>query len=159
MALDNGGSLYIDEGKPLPGAIEATVRNLRDIAPTIYFNVPKGFEMLLPYLPAIGHFATRFFSRLKVMFYAGASLPQHVPYELEELAVTTDRRAHYFPVKSRIDRDCAVRIILQLGIRTRRQYGPAAARRGARNSFPARASSKPGSKAPPSRRATGGRRR
>ena len=50
MVLDNGGSFYIDEGKPLPGAIEATVRNLRDIAPTIYFNVPKGFEMLLPYL-------------------------------------------------------------------------------------------------------------
>ena len=48
LVLDNGGSLYIDEGKPLPGAIEATVRNLRDIAPTIYFNVPKGFEMLLP---------------------------------------------------------------------------------------------------------------
>ena len=46
----NGGSFYIDEGKPLPGAIEATVRNLREIAPTIYFNVPKGFEMLLPYL-------------------------------------------------------------------------------------------------------------
>ena len=47
IVLDNGGSLYIDEGKPLPGAIEATVRNLRDVAPTIYFNVPKGFEMLL----------------------------------------------------------------------------------------------------------------
>src|SRR5205085_9553746 len=50
LVLDNGGSLYIDEGKPLPGAIEATVRNLRDIAPTIYLNVPKGYEMLLPYL-------------------------------------------------------------------------------------------------------------
>ena len=50
LVLDNGGSFYIDEGKPLPGAIEATVRNLRDIAPTIYLNVPKGFEMLLPYL-------------------------------------------------------------------------------------------------------------
>src|SRR5580692_6610244 len=50
LVLDNGGSLYIDEGKPLPGGIETTVRNLRDIAPTVYFNVPKGFEMLLPYL-------------------------------------------------------------------------------------------------------------
>ena len=46
LVLDRGGSLYIDEGKPMPGAIEATARNLRDIAPTIYFNVPKGFEML-----------------------------------------------------------------------------------------------------------------
>ena len=52
MALYNGGSLYIDEGKPLPGAIEATVRNLHDVPPTIYFNVPKGFEMLVPYLHA-----------------------------------------------------------------------------------------------------------
>ena len=50
LVLDNGGSLYIDEGKPLPGAIAATVRNLREIAPTIYFNVPKGFEALLPHL-------------------------------------------------------------------------------------------------------------
>ena len=50
IALYNGGSLYIDEGKPLPGAIDATVRNLRDVAPTIYFNVPKGFEMLVPHL-------------------------------------------------------------------------------------------------------------
>src|SRR6185437_10616079 len=50
MVLDNGGSFYIDEGKPLPGAIEATVRNLRDVGPTIHLNVPKGFEMLLPYL-------------------------------------------------------------------------------------------------------------
>ncbi len=50
LVLDCGGSLYIDEGKPMPGGIAATVRNLRDIAPTIYFNVPKGFEMLLPHL-------------------------------------------------------------------------------------------------------------
>ena len=50
LVLYNGGSYYIDEGKPLPGAIEATVRNLREIAPTWYFNVPKGYEALLPYL-------------------------------------------------------------------------------------------------------------
>ncbi len=49
LVLYNGGTLYIDEGKPLPGAIEATVRNLRDVAPTWYFNVPKGYEALLPY--------------------------------------------------------------------------------------------------------------
>ena len=72
LVLDNGGSLYIDDGKPLPGAIEATVRNLRDIAPTIYFNVPKGFEMLLPHLRADAALRENFFSRLKVLFYAGA---------------------------------------------------------------------------------------
>ncbi len=89
IALYNGGSLYIDEGKPLPGAIEATVRNLRDVAPTIYFNVPKGFEMLVPYLRAEPSLREKFFSRLKVMFYAGASLPQHVRSQLEELAAET----------------------------------------------------------------------
>ena len=89
LVLDNGGSLYIDEGKPMPGAIEATVRNLRDVAPTIYFNVPKGFEMLLPYLEADSALREKFFSRLKVMFYAGAGLPQHVRNALERLAVQT----------------------------------------------------------------------
>src|SRR5438094_6702033 len=50
LVIFNGGTLYIDEGKPLPGAIEETVRNLREIAPTFYFTVPKGYEALLPYL-------------------------------------------------------------------------------------------------------------
>jgi len=89
LVLDNGGSFYIDEGRPLPGAIEATVRNLRDIGPTIYLNVPKGFEMLLPYLRSDAGLRQRFFSRLKVLFYAGASLAQHVRDELQELAIAT----------------------------------------------------------------------
>ncbi|MGB6567959.1 MAG: feruloyl-CoA synthase, partial [Xanthobacteraceae bacterium] len=89
LVLDNGGSLYIDEGKPLPGAIETTVRNLRDIAPTIYFNVPKGFEMLLPYLAAEPALRETFFSRLKIMFYAGAAMAQHVLDAYEELAIKT----------------------------------------------------------------------
>jgi feruloyl-CoA synthase len=89
IALYNGGSFYIDEGKPLPGAIEATVRNLHDVAPTIYFNVPKGFEILLPYLQADRALREKFFSQLKVMFYAGAGLPQHVRNGLERLAVET----------------------------------------------------------------------
>jgi feruloyl-CoA synthase len=89
LVLDNGGSLYIDEGKPLPGAFAASVRNLREVAPTIYFNVPKGFEMLLPHLQAEPALRETFFSRLKVMFYAGASLPQHVLDGLQDLAVET----------------------------------------------------------------------
>ena len=52
LVLYNGGSLYIDGGRPTPDGIAETVRNLREIAPTIYFNVPKGFEMLLPHLRA-----------------------------------------------------------------------------------------------------------
>jgi feruloyl-CoA synthase len=87
LVLHNGGSLYIDDGKPLPGAIDTTVRNLRDIAPTIYFNVPKGFEMLLPHLAADQALREKFFSRLKVMFYAGASLSQHVADAIQKLAV------------------------------------------------------------------------
>jgi len=89
LVLDRGGSLYIDEGKPMPGAIEATARNLRDIAPTIYFNVPKGFEMLLPHLTEDRALRERFFSRLKLMFYAGAGLSQHVHDAFQELAVKT----------------------------------------------------------------------
>ena len=89
LVLHNGGSLYIDEGKPMPGAIETTVRNLRDVAPTIYFNVPKGFEMLVPYLQLDRAMREKFFSRLKAMFYAGAGLPQHVHDALQDLAVET----------------------------------------------------------------------
>jgi feruloyl-CoA synthase len=89
LVLDNGGSFYIDEGKPLPGAIEATVRNLRDVAPTIHLNVPKGFEMLLPYLRSDPTLRERFFSRLKVLFYAGASLAQHIRDELQDISIAT----------------------------------------------------------------------
>jgi feruloyl-CoA synthase len=89
LVLDCGGSLYIDEGKPMPGAIEATARNLRDIAPTVYFNVPKGFEMLLPHLAADRALRETFFSRLKLMFYAGAGLSQHVHDAFQDLAVNT----------------------------------------------------------------------
>ncbi len=89
LVLDNGGSLYIDEGRPLPGGIAATVRNLREVAPTVYFNVPKGFEMLLPHLQADRGLREKFFSRLKVLFYAGAGLSQHVLDGWQELAVKT----------------------------------------------------------------------
>jgi feruloyl-CoA synthase len=89
LVLVNGGSFYIDEGKPLPGAIAATVRNLREIAPTVYLNVPKGYEMLLPHLRSDAALRENFFSRLKVLFYAGASLAQHVWDELQQLAIAT----------------------------------------------------------------------
>jgi feruloyl-CoA synthase len=89
MVLDNGGSLYIDEGKPLPGAIAATARNLKEIAPTIYFNVPKGFEALLPFLREDEALRKNFFSKLKAMFYAGAGLQQYVWDELQQMSVAT----------------------------------------------------------------------
>jgi feruloyl-CoA synthase len=89
LVLYNGGSYYIDEGKPLPGAIETTVRNLREVAPTWYFNVPRGYEALLPYLRQDEALRRNFFSRLKVLWFAGAALPQHVFDEMKELAYRT----------------------------------------------------------------------
>ncbi|HWV53706.1 feruloyl-CoA synthase [Pseudorhodoplanes sp.] len=89
LVLYNGGTFYIDEGKPLPGAIEHTVRNLKDVAPTWYFNVPKGFEALLPFFRTDEQLRRNFFSRLKVLWYAGAAIAQHVYDEYQQLAVQT----------------------------------------------------------------------
>jgi feruloyl-CoA synthase len=89
LVLYNGGSFYIDAGKPTPNGIAATVRNLQEIVPTWYFNVPKGYEALLPYLRSDRRLRENFFSRLSVLFYAGAGLSQHIIDELEELAVDT----------------------------------------------------------------------
>ena len=89
LVLYNGGSYYIDEGKPLPGAIETTVRNLREIAPTWYFNVPKGYEVLLPFLRQDPDLRRNFFSRLKLLWFAGAGLAQHVFDEMRALAYET----------------------------------------------------------------------
>jgi feruloyl-CoA synthase len=89
LVLTNGGSLYIDDGNPTPPGVPKTVRNLREIAPTIYFNVPKGYEALLPHLRADAQLRENFFSRLKVLFYAGAGLSQPVWDELERLSIQT----------------------------------------------------------------------
>ena len=89
LVLNNGGTMYIDAGKPLPGAIEETVRNLREIAPTWYFTVPKGYEALLPFFRADAALRENFFSRLKVLWFAGAGLAQHVFDEWKEMAQRT----------------------------------------------------------------------
>ena len=89
IALYSGGSIYIDEGKPLPGLIETTVANLREVAPNWYFNVPRGFEALLPYLQADEALRRNFFSRLKVLWFAGAAMPQHVFDAYKDLAYAT----------------------------------------------------------------------
>jgi feruloyl-CoA synthase len=87
LTLFNGGSMYLDEGKPMPGGIEETVRNLREISPTVYFNVPKGYESLLPYLRDDAQLRKKFFSRLHAMFFSGAALSPYVWNSLDELAV------------------------------------------------------------------------
>lgn len=89
LTLFNGGSLYIDDGKPTPKDIEITVQNLREISPTAYFNVPKGFEMLIPYFEKEPELRENFFKNLNIIFYAGASLAQPVWNRLEELAIET----------------------------------------------------------------------
>ncbi len=89
LVLYNGGTLYIDDGRPLPGQFEETVRNLREIAPTVYFNVPRGFEELASRLKRETKLRERFFSRVGMLFYAGAGLPQPVWDAFDELAVAT----------------------------------------------------------------------
>lgn len=77
LVLLNGGSLYIDDGKPMPASFGETLRNLREISPTVYFNVPKGFELLAHHLQEDAHLRRAFFARLRASFFAGASLAQH----------------------------------------------------------------------------------
>jgi feruloyl-CoA synthase len=89
LILSNGGSYYIDEGRPMPNAIEATVRNLREVSPTIYFNVPKGFEMLLPFVQADDQLRKSLFAHLQSFVYAGAALSPHVREEFERLGRET----------------------------------------------------------------------
>ncbi|OQW54576.1 MAG: feruloyl-CoA synthase [Proteobacteria bacterium SG_bin9] len=87
LTLFNGGSIYLDDGKPTPVGIAGTVRNLREIAPTVYFNVPKGYESLLPFLRDDKVLRKTFFSRLHAMFFSGAVLADHVWRSLDEIAV------------------------------------------------------------------------
>ena len=87
IVLANGGTMYIDDGKPAPGLIEKTVANLREIAPTLYLNVPRGFDMLLPYLEDDAALRRNFFSRLQMIFYAGAALPPSLWERLERLGI------------------------------------------------------------------------
>jgi feruloyl-CoA synthase len=87
MILRNGGTLYIDAGKPAPGLMDPTIANLREIAPTVYFNVPRGFQMLAPYLEQDTAFRDHFFSQLDTIFYAAAALPQDLWERLEVLSV------------------------------------------------------------------------
>jgi feruloyl-CoA synthase len=89
LVMQQAGTLYIDGGKPLPALIGQSVQNLREIAPTIYFNVPAGYGALLPHLENDEAFARNFFSRLRVIFYAGASLPQDMWERLEAVSART----------------------------------------------------------------------
>ncbi|MCP4083934.1 MAG: feruloyl-CoA synthase [Actinomycetia bacterium] len=87
MVLFNGGTLYIDGGKPAPGLFETTVANLREVPATMHFNVPAGFAQLVPRLQDDEELREVFFRDLDVLFYAAAALPQHLWEQLEELSI------------------------------------------------------------------------
>ena len=89
LVLYNGGTLYIDDGRPVPASFDTTLSNLREIAATAHFAVPRTYEMLLPYLRTDRALRERFFSRLKLLFYAAAGLSQRFFDELRALAVDT----------------------------------------------------------------------
>ncbi|MFY8089532.1 MAG: AMP-binding protein, partial [Rubrivivax sp.] len=86
LTLVNGGTLYIDDGKPTPEAIGTTLRNLREISPTVYFNVPKGLEMIVDAMRSDTVLRDSLFSRCQAMMFAGAALSQAVWDELDRHA-------------------------------------------------------------------------
>jgi feruloyl-CoA synthase len=87
LVLRHAGTLFIDGGRPVPGLIEQTVRNLGEVSPTIYFNVPAGYAALLPFLERDEALARSFFAKLRLIFYAGAGLPQDLWERLEAVSL------------------------------------------------------------------------
>ena len=78
IVLNNGGTLYIDDGRPTPAGMAETLRNLREISPTVYFNVPTGFEAIAHAMETDAQLRDSLLSRVRMFFYAGAALPQAV---------------------------------------------------------------------------------
>lgn len=89
LVLRRAGTLYIDGGKPLPGLVEQTARNLAEVSPTVYFNVPAGYAALLPFLERDEALARSFFAGLRLIFYAAAALPQDLWERLETVSART----------------------------------------------------------------------
>lgn len=87
QTLRHGGTLYIDAGKPVPGKFEITLKNLREFQQTVLYNVPRGYDMLVPVLEADDDFARHVLGKIQIMFYAGAALPQNLWDRLDALAV------------------------------------------------------------------------
>ncbi|MCH9685606.1 MAG: AMP-binding protein, partial [Deltaproteobacteria bacterium] len=95
MILRNGGTMYIDGGRPAPGRLDTTIRNLEQIAPTVYFNVPRGYDLLATAMESNEALARNFFSRLDVLFYAAAALPPATRARLEALAAAHERTVFF----------------------------------------------------------------
>ncbi len=86
MVMFHGGSYYIDGGRPVPGKFGETLRNLREVSPTAYFNVPAGFASLLPHLEGDWAFRDNFFKDLEFAWYAGAALTRDLWDRFERVA-------------------------------------------------------------------------
>lgn len=89
LVMTNGGTYYIDDGKPAPGKIDETIRNLREVSCTWYFNVPVGWDRLVEELEQDEALAKSFFSKLSMMFYAGAGMAQLTWDRLREIGRKT----------------------------------------------------------------------
>lgn len=96
LVIYNGGTYYIDRGKPTPALIGQTIDNLRDVSPTWYFNVPAGYEMLIQAMNADAALRQNFFRELKVLMYAGAGMAQHTWDDL--LRLSEETLGHQLPL-------------------------------------------------------------
>jgi feruloyl-CoA synthase len=92
LVITAGGTIYIDNGRPAPALFGQTVRNLAEVAPTVYFNVPAGYAQLVPVLEADPELAAQFFSRLRLLFNAAAALPTGLRDRLADLAAKVSGR-------------------------------------------------------------------
>ncbi|MCA9493808.1 MAG: AMP-binding protein [Myxococcales bacterium] len=96
LVLRSGGELWIDGGRPVPGLVETTVRNLAEVSPTLWFNVPRGFDQVLPLLEADEALAERVFRRMGLLFYAAAALAPTTRARLEAVAARAGRPDLFF---------------------------------------------------------------
>jgi len=87
MVLSNGGSLYLDDGKPVKGLFERSLENLRMRAGTLSFNVPIAYSMLVDAMRSDAELRRQYFADLDMIFYAGASLPADIWSALEEMSL------------------------------------------------------------------------
>jgi len=96
LVLRNGGALYVDRGRPAPGLIATTIANLAEISPTLWFNVPRGFDQAAPLLEADPRAAAAVFARLELVFYAAAALGPATRARLEQVAARAGRPDVFF---------------------------------------------------------------
>lgn len=96
LVLRNGGTLYVDRGRPVPGLVDVTVHNLADVSPTLWFNVPRGFDQAVVLLEHDRELARRVFANLELVFYAAAALSPSTRARLEAVAASVGRTDVFF---------------------------------------------------------------